>query len=148
MPTQSGEKPTLQSLSSRLSRSMRKRSATGLRLILAFGLPLGRPRWEARINLARLRIAYSRVGRVSRMRVSSVTRPSSERGTLKSTRTNTRLSLRGRSLIESLCIVGSTLESFLRHELNEVAHAARVSPFIVVPGDHLHAIAGHYARHE
>src|SRR5438270_4593105 len=148
MPTQSGEKPTLQLLSSTLSSSIRRRSATGLRLILGFGLPLGRPRCEARISLARLRIAYSRVGRVSRILVSSVTRPSSERGTLKSTRTKRRLSLRDRSLIESLCIVCSTLESFLGHEFDEIADPARVSPLIVVPGDYLHAVAGDDASHE
>src|SRR4051812_18629249 len=148
MPTQSGEKPTLQLLSRTLSSNMRSRSATGFRLILGFGFPLGRPRCEARISFARLRIAYSRVGSVSRILVSSVTRPSSESGTLKSTRTKRRLSLRERSLIESLCIVGSTLESFLRHEFDEIAHAARVSPLIVVPGDYFHAIAGNDASHE
>src|ERR1039457_3840514 len=47
------------------------------------------------------RSAYSMLGRVSRMRVSSMTRPSSS-GTLKSTRMKMRRSLRGRSRIESL----------------------------------------------
>ena len=57
---------------------------------LGSGLPLGRPRCETRISLAPWRSAYSMVGSVSRMRVSSVTRPSSS-GTLKSTRIKTRL---------------------------------------------------------
>ena len=40
------------------------------------GLPLGRPRCEQRMTLALWRSAYSMVGRVSRMRVSSVMMPS------------------------------------------------------------------------
>src|SRR5208337_4065779 len=68
-----------------------------------FGLPLGRPRCEARITLARCRNAYSMVGSVATMRVSSViVCPSSVRGTLKSTRMNTRLLVSSMSLIESL----------------------------------------------
>ena len=47
------------------------------------------------------RRAYSMVGKVSRMRVSSMTRPSSS-GTLKSTRMKTRRSLSGRSRMDSL----------------------------------------------
>ena len=77
----------------------------GLQAYMGFGLPLGRPRWEARMRRAPWRRAYSIVGRVSRMRVSSMTRPSS-RGTLKSTRMKMRWSLRGRSRMESLDISG------------------------------------------
>ena len=40
----------------------------GRRLMEATGLPLGRPRCEARMTLALWRSAYSMVGRVSRMR--------------------------------------------------------------------------------
>ena len=68
---------------------MRSRSATGFRLIFGFGLPFGRPRCEARISRAPCRSAYSIEGSVSRMRVSSITRPLSS-GTLKSTRMNMR----------------------------------------------------------
>src|SRR5262245_12822203 len=120
---------------------MRSRSAAGLRLILGLGFPLGRPRCEARISLARFCKAYSIVGSVSRMRVSSVTRPPSSRGTLKSTRMKTRLSRSGRSLIDSLV----TLESFLAEEANQVAHPAGIAPLIVIPGDYFYAIAGDYA---
>src|SRR5579864_937693 len=43
-PTQSGANPTLQLRPSLWSRRVLSRSATGLRLILGLGLPLGRPR--------------------------------------------------------------------------------------------------------
>ena len=43
---------------------------------MSTGLPLGRPRCEQRMTLALWRRAYSMVGRVSRMRVSSVMMPS------------------------------------------------------------------------
>ena len=79
---------------------MRSRSATVFKLILGFGLPLGRPKCEARISRAPCRNAYSMVGKVSRMRVSSITRPSSS-GTLKSTRMKMRWSFSGKSRMES-----------------------------------------------
>src|SRR6516164_4716304 len=82
---------------------MRNRSATGFRLIFGLGLPFGRPRCEARIRRAPWRNAYSIVGSVSRIRVSSITRPSSS-GTLKSTRMNTRFPAKSRSLMESFDI--------------------------------------------
>ena len=47
-PMQSGEKPTFSPRRNTSSIRMRSRSATGFRLILGFGLPLGRPRWEAK----------------------------------------------------------------------------------------------------
>ena len=75
----------------------------GRRLIDSTGLPLGRPRCEQRMTLALWRSAYSMVGRVSRMRVSSVMTPSFS-GTLKSTRMSTRLWARSRSRIDSLGI--------------------------------------------
>src|SRR5436190_16856788 len=121
---------------------MRSRSAAGLRLIFGLGLPLGRPRCEARISLARFCNAYSMVGSVSRMRVSSVTRPPSSRGTLKSTRMKMRLSRIDRSLIDSL----ATLESFLAEKADQVTDTAGITPFIVIPGDHLYAIPGYHAR--
>src|ERR1700676_1728309 len=37
-------------------------------------------------------------------------------------------------------------QAFLVHEMNQVAHAAGVSPLIVVPGDDFHAIAADHAR--
>ena len=55
------------------------------------------------MTLALRRSAYSMVGRVSRMRVSSVITPSLI-GTLKSTRIKTRLWARSRSRMESLAM--------------------------------------------
>src|ERR1700733_3579926 len=137
---------------------MRSRSATGFRLILGLGLPLGRPRCDAGISRAPCRSAYSIVGRVSLMRVSSMTRPSSS-GTLKSTRMKIRRSLMERSRMESLDmlvvlmniregrgrppdirqVAGVFLEPFAAQVIDQVANAAGVSPLIVVPGDHLDA---------
>ena len=53
----------------------------------------GRPRWDTRIRRAPRSRSSSIVGSAARMRVSSATAPSSS-GTLKSTRTRTRLPLR------------------------------------------------------
>src|SRR6267142_120889 len=38
-------------------------------------------------------------------------------------------------------------EAFLAHEGDHVAHAAGVSPLVVVPGDHLYAISGDNTGH-
>ena len=92
-------------------------------------VPDGRPAPGA----PRGRAPVSSVGRVSRMRVSSVIRPPSS-GTLKSTRTNTRLPPRSRSPMESLFIAGSWIisrgcaYSLARHELDEVAVRGRNIP--------------------
>src|SRR6266436_734471 len=67
------------------------------------GPPLGRPRCEASTSLPPFSMASFNVGSVSRMRVSSVTKPSFS-GTLKSTRMKTRLPRKSRSLIVSLSI--------------------------------------------
>jgi hypothetical protein len=53
-------------------------------------VPIGRPRLLARITIAPGRMRYTIVGTAARMRASSTTLPSSI-GTLKSTRTKTRL---------------------------------------------------------
>lgn len=80
----------------------------GRRLMAGTTLPLGRPRCEQRMTRALRRRAYSMVGTVSRMRVSSrIPMPSPlslERGTLKSTRMSTRFPVRSRSRMESLSI--------------------------------------------
>src|SRR5262249_22558097 len=108
------------------------------------------------------------VGKVSRMRVSSMTRPSSS-GTLKSTRMKMRWSFRGRSRIESLDMAGCplgelkarvnqrdlkesgrrdaalprlrrpALQTFAADVVDQVANPARVSPLVVVPRDDLDA---------
>src|SRR5215218_7468744 len=67
------------------------------------GSPLGRPRWEIKSGRAPSLRRYLIVGSARRMRVSSVTSPSLT-GTLKSTRTSTRLSLKSRSLTLRLFI--------------------------------------------
>src|SRR5271166_3060422 len=41
-----------------------------------------------------------------------------------------------------------TLQPFSGDVMNKVADAARVSPLVVVPRDHLYAVAGHHASHE
>ena len=68
-----------------------RRAATGVRRMPSFTWPLGRPKWAARITLAPLPVRSLIVGRAARMRVSSVMAPESSSGTLKSTRTSTRL---------------------------------------------------------
>ncbi len=62
----------------------------GTETVLGIDLALGTSEVEARMRRAPWRRAYSMVGRVSRMRVSSVTRPCSSSGTLKSTRMKMR----------------------------------------------------------
>ena len=79
------------------------RLTTGRKLYLGSGLPFGRPRCEAKTRRApRSRASFS-VGKVSRIRVSSATRPFSS-GTLKSVRTKTRFPESSRSRIESFFI--------------------------------------------
>src|SRR5579883_2041429 len=85
-----------------LPSSSESRVATGRRLILGLGLPLGRPRCEARIRRAPCSTAYRIVGSVARIRVSSVMDPASSSGTLKSTRIKTRLPVRLMSRMDNL----------------------------------------------
>src|SRR5436305_9678597 len=80
------------------------------------------------------------------MRVSSVTRPCSSSGTLKSTRMKTRLCFRSRSRMDNFAIAFG-LEALLAHEVDHVAHAAGVSPLIVVPGDDFDTVSSDNARH-
>jgi len=89
-PTQSVAKTT------GLTRREARCSATGFRLNSGFGLPFGRPRWDARMTVARCSSAYLIVGKAARIRVSSVILPCSI-GTLKSTRMKTRLPFNARS---------------------------------------------------
>src|SRR5574337_130030 len=84
------------------------------------------------------------------MRVSSTTLLSS-RGTLKSTRRNTRFSRGSKSRTVSLSISASLSPKAARgpargsqalgHVGHEVGHAAAVAPLVVVPGDDLHEVA-------
>src|SRR5579872_1078989 len=84
------------------------------------------------------------------MRVSSATFPFSS-GTLKSTRTKTRFPGSWRSRIESLFIErrfsGKNRRLQLAgHELDQVAATAGVTPFVVVPRQHLGAVSRHHPR--
>src|SRR6266568_1110089 len=107
-------------------------------------------------------MASRSVGRVSRMRVSSVT-TASLRGTLKSTRMKTRLPSRSRSWMVSLSMIQgaasderlaegklnlrppfvanhSPLSSeFGGQQFDQVAATAGVAPLIVVPRQNFHA---------
>src|SRR5437016_2618163 len=42
---------------------------------------------------------------------------------------------------------GHASEALLAHEVNHVAHTARVSPLVVVPGDDFYTVARDDARH-
>src|SRR5262245_3489292 len=136
--------------------------ATGFKVYFGSGLPLGRPRCEARISRPPFSMTCLIDGSDALMRVSSVILPS-EVGTLKSTRIKTRLPFRSRSEIESLFILygfalsGShSLRSFLygfaqsgshslrsfHNKFDQIDHTAAESPFIVVPRKHFdHPIA-------
>src|SRR5712691_8664248 len=81
------------------------------------------------------------VGRVPRIRVSSVMWPLSSSGTLKSARMMTRLPLRGRSSMVTLfrCMrSGPVYSAAGGHVFDEVPNPTRVAPLIVVPGNDLH----------
>ncbi len=39
------------------------------------------------------------------------------------------------------------LQTFGAHEIDQIADTARVSPLVVVPGDHLNEISAHDQRH-
>src|SRR5205814_5548992 len=69
--------------------------------------------------------------------VSSPTFPSFK-GTLKSTRTRTRLPWTSRSRTESLLI--ADLQHLRDHELGQLRHAAGVAPLVVVPADELEEV--------
>src|SRR5215475_3158548 len=118
-----------------LPRSSSSFLAAGRTEYFGSGPPFGRPKWDANTRRPPFSMANLRVGRVSRVRVSSVTTPSFN-GTLKSTRRKTRLPRRSRSLIVSLFM---SLE-FARHQLDQIAAPAGVAPFVVIPGEDFHAL--------
>src|SRR3989442_10628543 len=81
------------------------------------------------------------VGRVPRMRVSSVMWPLWSSGTWKSARMMTRFPRRGRSSMVTLfrCMRSGPVRSAAGgHVLDEVPDPTRVAPLVVVPGDDLH----------
>src|SRR5688572_17731938 len=119
------------------------RSATGLRRSASLTLPLGRPRWLASTTDAPRSSRLTMVGRLARMRVSSVIFPSSS-GTFRSARRKTRLPATSTSRTVFLSI--EWLEP-LGHELRQVGDPAGVAPLVVVPGDDLHQVlAGDHGR--
>src|SRR5690606_9640565 len=117
----------------RATGSMRKDSTTW---------PLGRPRWLTRITRAPARRRCSMVGMAARMRLSSVISPSFN-GTLKSTRTRTRLPFTSRSATPSLAPM-ELLPPV--HVFDQVDDSQRVAPLVVVPGDDLDQVAIHHPR--
>ena len=85
-----------------------RRWPTGRSRRLSETLPFGRPRWLARMTFAPDWTSVRIVGIAARMRESSVTRPSAS-GTLKSTRTKTRLPATSASRIVSLSMTSVLL---------------------------------------
>src|SRR5688572_27439008 len=134
------------------------RAATGRSRADSTTLPLGRPRWLIRTTLAPPSSRWRIVGTAARTRESSLTLPSSM-GTLKSTRTRTRLPAGSKSRTVSLSISGGAArrlrgaalaEAFaealadVRHEIGD---AAAVAPLVVIPGDDLdHPLADDHRR--
>jgi hypothetical protein len=80
--------------------SCASRGATGRSEYSGLRLPFGRPRCEASTTRAPARVRRRIVGSDARTRVSSVIAPSRS-GTLRSTRTNTRLSRTPRAISAS-----------------------------------------------
>src|SRR5688572_15691169 len=87
----------------------------------------------------------SMVGSDARMRASSMISPPSI-GTLKSTRTRTRLSRASSSWMERLRFTYELLRALLRDEGGKVRDAAGVAPLVVVPGSDLDHVVPHHHR--
>src|SRR5262249_44032453 len=92
------------------------------------------------------------VGRLSRIRVSSVTRtlpPRTSVGTLKSTRTSTRFPRTSRSRTESFAIIYSYCCSSSRsvsQHFHQLHAPIAVAPLIIVPADHFYETIAHHQR--
>src|ERR1700745_2133918 len=92
------------------------------------------------------------VGRLSRIRVSSVTRTLPLRtsvGTLKSTRTSTPFRRTSRSRTESFAIIYSYSCSCSRsvsQHFHQLYAAIAVAPLIIVPADHFYETIAHHQR--
>src|SRR6266566_2538217 len=119
-------------------RSCDRRSPTGRSRNPSWTLPSGRPRWLARTTRAPSANRALIVGIAARIRESSVTLPSAS-GTLKSTRTKTRLPAASKSRMVSLFtgsgVAGDGQSS--GDEADQVGNAAAVAPLVVVPADDL-----------
>src|SRR5258707_7949979 len=117
--------------------------------------PFGRPKWESKITLPPLSAISRMVGATRSMRVVSATLPFST-GTLRSTRTSTRLPLTSASSsvrnISEACARGHANRNQrngrvahcragsdqLAHRNRGVDHAVGEAPFVVVPRHHPH----------
>src|SRR5262245_19956200 len=136
-------------------RSWLRRWPTGRSRRPSWTLPSGRPRWLARMTLAPSLRSVTIVGRAARIRESSVTLPSAS-GTLKSTRTKTRLPAASKSRMVSLSMVSGAPgwarsdgrdRQAGRDEADQVGDAAAVAPLVVVPADDLdHRAVEHHGR--
>src|ERR1700726_4622974 len=107
--------------------------------------PLGRPKCESRMTLPPLSAISLMVGATRSMRVASATLPCSI-GTLRSTRTSTRLPRRSaRSRVRNAVIpVPRGSSDQLPHRHGGVGHAVGETPLVVVPRHHPHERAVHH----
>src|SRR5947209_10779052 len=124
--------------------------------------PFGRPKWESKITLPPLSAISRMVGATRSMRVVSATLPFST-GTLRSTRTSTRLPLTSasssvRNMSEACArghanrnqrngralIAGQVSSDQLAHRNRGVDHPVGEAPFVVVPRHHPHQRAVHH----
>src|SRR4029078_1843473 len=98
------------------------------------------------------------VGRLSRIRVSSVMRtlpPRTSVGTLKSTRTSTRFPRTSRSRTESFILqlktsasrsTSTIMTGLIRQQFHQLHAAIAVAPFVIIPADHLYEAVAHRQR--
>src|SRR6185503_7495299 len=104
--------------------------------------PLGRPKWESSNTIAPRSLSSSTVGSMARSLVSSVTDAPSI-GTLRSTRTRTRLPVRSFGRSSSILNLAK-----LSHRSGGVDHPVREAPFVVVPAEDAHQLAFEHRRFE
>src|SRR5437899_6388572 len=103
----------------------------------------GRPKCDSRITLPPLSAISVMVGAARSSRVRSLTLPSSI-GTLKSTRSSTRLPLRSASSsVRNAATAESAQSDELAHGDGRIGHAVGEAPLVVIPGHHPHQRAVH-----
>src|SRR5262245_22696968 len=115
--------------------------------------PFGRPKWESRITLPPLSAISRMVGATRSMRVVSATLPFST-GTLRSTRTSTRLPLTSApSSVWNMSAARArghanrnhrNRSGQLAHRNRGVDHAIGEAPLVIVPRHHSHQRAVHH----
>ena len=131
-PWQSSMKRTGRPVSSANGRTSRDRLMSGR------FCPLGRPKCDSSSTIAPRSLSSAIVGTAARSLVSSLIAPSCI-GTLKSTRTSTRLPVRSAGRSSRVLKPGHSAQ--LGHRRRGVDHAVRKAPFIVVPADHADQLA-------